>query len=487
MDAKRAIRSLLYPRSIAVVGASEAADKFSGRVLKHLLKSGFKGAIFPINPKRSEVQGVPCFARVRDIAGSVNVAVMVVPNRYLFESLEDCREKGVDVALVLNSGFAEAGEEGKRLQEKLTLFAEESGIRVCGPNSNGYVNILERVVVGTSGAFDRPDFIAGNVAFLVQSGGIAGALLDLAQEKRIGLSYCISLGNEADLGTTDFVDYLADDPHTQVIAMFVEGLRDGRRFLSAAERAIEKGKSLVVFKVGKSLKGQEAARAHTGKLAGSAQVWSEALRRAGVGQVADLDDLVGASGLLSRFPSPNGKNLAILTLSGGQGVILADLCESHSVHLPPPSPETAKELRELLPDFAAFSNPIDLTGQASASPEVLDRVLAKLAEDPTFDVLLLVLVASPVAARLWTERIVSVAQKIPRPLIVLWSGGRGLDGWRDRLQESGVPVFTQASVCVRALSAFLSAGKTAEKTVKTVSLDRNRAEKAREFLRARRG
>src|SRR5258706_7933653 len=211
---------MFYPRSIAVVGASDQADKFSGRVLKHLIKSEYKGAIFPVNPNREVVQGIKCFASVRDTPDPIDVAVVMVPNSRLFEALEDCRARAVGAALILNSGFAEAGEDGKRLQDKLGAFARDSGMRICGPNCNGYVNVLDKLIVGTSGAFDRPAFVAGDIAFIVQSGGVAGVLLDLAQDKKIGLSYCVSVGNEADLDIADFVDYLAEDPRTNVIALF---------------------------------------------------------------------------------------------------------------------------------------------------------------------------------------------------------------------------------------------------------------------------
>lgn len=482
MDARAAIESLFYPRSIAVLGASDTPDKFSGRVLKHLLKSDFKGAIFPVNPNRKEVQGVACSANVRDISAAVDVAVVMLPNSRLFEALEDCRSKGVRVALVLNSGFAETGEEGRRLQERLGAFAQQTGMRVCGPNCNGYVNLLEGLIVGTSGAFDRADFVSGNIAFLVQSGGVAGVLLDLAQEKRIGLSYCVSVGNEADLDVADFVEYLAEDPRTKVIGLFVEGVQDGRRFLSAVQKARARGKFIVACKVGKSAKGQEAASAHTGKLAGSAQVWSEAMRRAGIAEVADLEELVEASNLLSKFGSSDGNNLAILTLSGGQGVLLADLCEAHSIKLPPPSAQAAEVLRQALPEFAALTNPIDLTGQASGNPEVLERVVLALAEDPGFDAVLLVLVASPVAARLWTERIAEVASGVAKPVVVLWSGGRGLDDWREQLLKAGVPVFLQATVCIRSLSGYFGLGRRVPAMNTPARPDAALAQRALEFL-----
>ena len=484
MDVRTAIESLFYPRSVAVIGASDQPDKFSGRALKHLLKSDFKGSIFPVNPNRKEVQGVKCYANVKDAPAQVDVAVIMVPNNRLFEALEDCRMKGVGVALVLNSGFAEAGADGRRLQDRLAAFAQETGVRICGPNCNGYVNLLDKLIVGTSGAFDRPDFISGDIAFLVQSGGVAGVLLDLAQEKRIGLSYCVSVGNEADLDVADFVEYLADDPKTRVIGLFVEGVKDGRRFLSALEKAKARGKLIVACKVGSSAKGQEAASAHTGKLAGSSQVWSQAMRRAGVAEVTDIDDLVEASNLLSKFGSSLGNNLAILTLSGGQGVLLADLCEAHSIKLPPPS-QSAEVLRQALPEFAALTNPIDLTGQASGNPEVLEQVILALAEDPAFDAVLLVLVASPVAARLWTERIASVAADIHKPVAILWSGGRGLDDWRDRLLQAGVPVFLQATACIRSLSSYFGKVKKAPAHNPPARLDAALARRALEFLQSR--
>jgi len=485
VDARTAIERLFYPRSIAVIGASDQADKFSGRALKHLLKSDFKGAIFPVNPNRKEVQGVKCYANVKDIPAQVDVVVVVVPNNRLFEALEDCHLKGVGAVLVLNSGFAEAGAEGKLLQEKLAAFAKETGMRMCGPNCNGYVNVLEKLIVGTSGAFDRPDFISGNIAFLVQSGGVAGVLLDVAQEKRIGLSYCVSVGNEADLDVADFIEYLAEDSRTKVIGLFVEGVQDGPRFLSALEKAKQRGKFVVACKVGKSAKGQEAASAHTGKLAGSSQVWSQAMRRVGVAEVADIDDLVEASNLLSKFGPSGGNKLAILTLSGGQGVLLADLCEAHSIKLPPPSPDSAEVLQQALPEFASLTNPIDLTGQASGNPEVVERIILALAEDSVFNAVLLVLVASPVAARLWTERIANVAADIKKPIVVLWSGGRGLDNWRDQLLKAGVPVFLQATVCIRSLSAYFGIDRKAPDGKASANSDGARNQRVIEFLRSR--
>jgi acetate---CoA ligase (ADP-forming) len=460
VNATGAIEKLFYPKSIAVIGASDQPDKFSGRVLKHLIKSDFKGAIFPVNPNRKEVQGVACYANVRNIPAAVDVAVVMVPNSRLFEALEDCRSKETGVALVLNSGFAESGADGKRLQERLGDFAAQSGVRVCGPNCNGYVNVLEKLIVGTSGAFDRPDFVSGDIAFLAQSGGIAGVLLDLAQEKRIGVSYCVSVGNEADLDVADFIEYLAVDRRTKVIALFVEGVKDGRRFLAAVDRARARGKFIVACKAGRSAKGREAASAHTGKLAGSFRVWSEAMRRSGVAEAADLEELVETANLLSRFGAARGKSLAILTLSGGQGVLLADLCESAGIKLPAPL-ESAAALREGLPEFAALTNPIDLTGQASGNPEVLERMVVALAADSQFDAVLVVLVASPVAARLWTERIAKVAGEVSKPVAVLWSGGRGLNDWRDRLLSAKVPVFEQATVCVRSLDAYFGVPKEA--------------------------
>ncbi|HEY6200351.1 MAG TPA: acetate--CoA ligase family protein, partial [Candidatus Binatia bacterium] len=452
-------------------------------VLKHLLKSRFKGMIFPVNPNRKEVQGVPCFANLREIEDPVDVAVMMVPNSRLFDALEDCRAKNVGAALVLNSGFAEAGEDGQRLQEKLGAFARDSGIRICGPNCNGYVNVLDKLIVGTSGAFDRAEFVPGDIAFLVQSGGVAGVLLDLAQDKKIGLSYCVSVGNEADLDIADFVEYLADDARTNVIALFVEGIDDGRRFLAAVEKAKAHGKHVVACKVGRSAKGHQAASAHTGKLAGSSLVWGQAMKRAGVAEVADIEELVETANLMSKFGRPDGNRLAILTLSGGQGVLLADLCDAHGIALPAPS-SSANALREALPDFAGLTNPIDLTGQASGEPEVLERVIRSLADDPEYDAVLLVLVASPVAARLWTERIARFILELHKPVAVLWTGGRGLDEWRNQLLEARAPLFSSATVAIRSLAGYFASGATAKHHA-SGRIDTHRAQKAREFLRGR--
>jgi acetyltransferase len=473
---------MFYPRSVAVVGASGDADKFTGRVLKHLLKSRFQGAIFPVNPNRKEVQGVRAYSNLREIQDPIDVAVMMVPNSRLFDALEDCRAKKVGAALVLNSGFAEAGDDGKRLQEKLGAFARESGIRICGPNCNGYVNVLDKLIVGTSGAFDRAEFVPGDIAFLVQSGGVAGVLLDLAQDKKIGLSYCVSVGNEADLDIADFVEYLAEDARTNVIALFVEGVDDGRRFLAAVEKAKARGKRVVACKVGRSAKGHQAASAHTGKLAGSSLVWSQAMKRAGVAEVPDIEELVETANLMSKFDTPGGKRLAILTLSGGQGVLLADLCDAHGIALPPPS-SSADALREALPDFAGLANPIDLTGQASGEPEVLERVIRSLADDSEYDAVLLVLVASPVAARLWTERIARFAPELPKPVAVLWTGGGGLDEWRNQLLAACVPMFSSATVAIRSFAGYFASTPMAQHVA--ANIDAIRAKKAREFLRGR--
>src|SRR3990170_9107411 len=258
-----AIECLVRPRSIAIVGASDDFTKIGGRPIKYLLKHGYRGKIIPINPKYTEIAGFPCYPRVADVPGDVDQAMLIVANRLVFDVLEECAAKGVKAATIFSAGFAEAGEEGKMAQMRLRDFARERGVRLCGPNCIGVVNVNDGIFASFSLVGEKASLLPGKIGLISQSGSLAGSLVAGAQDRGIGFSYFVSSGNEADLEASDFVRYMIKDPAISVVAALIEGFRDGAKFKEVAEEALAAKKPLVVLKLGRYAKGRAAAASHT--------------------------------------------------------------------------------------------------------------------------------------------------------------------------------------------------------------------------------
>jgi acyl-CoA synthetase (NDP forming) len=378
------VASLLRPASVAIVGDSPGATR-GGFVHQRLSATGYDGAIYPINPKYEAVRGVKAYASILDVPGPVEFVAVAVNAGHAVQIMHQCVEKHVKAVLYVASGFAEAGAEGRRIQDQIRALALEHDIAVCGPNCYGIANIYGKFNAYSG---ELPDALRpGPVALVFQSGALTHGVTDPAVFRDAGYSYIITSGNEAVTELSDYLDVLADDPHTRVICCFIEGLKAPQRFAAAARKVLERGKRIVALKVGRSELAKRATLAHTGSVAGEDHVYDALFRQLGVLRVRDLDEMIESAALLSRYPQLSAGQVVLASVSGGGSGIMADIAEDLGLDLAPFSPFTAAGLREVLPAFAAANNPLDLTGAVGEDPSILERALRILGQDPELAVL----------------------------------------------------------------------------------------------------
>jgi acyl-CoA synthetase (NDP forming) len=383
--------ALFAPRSIAIFGASDDVTKIGGRPLQFLQKYGYGGAIYPINRKGGTVQSLPAFASLAELPQVPDLAVMAVPPESVLAAVRDCAARGVRAAVILSSGFSEMGEAGARLQAEIGEVARASGLRVVGPNCLGAIGVAERSIATFSVALESAFPDAGPVGIVSQSGNLGSYTMRLAVERGIGISRLLTTGNECDVDIADGIASLATDPGTSVILCCMETCRHAGKLVRALAMAREAGKPVIVLKVGVSTAGSEAAASHTGALAGSDAVFDAVLRQAGALRVPSIEQLIevghavavaGAAGL------PRGNRVALVTASGGFGVLMADAASAQGLELPKLAAATQARIVAALP-YASPGNPVDMTAQVSSRPELLVQVLSAVAEDPGCDAILL--------------------------------------------------------------------------------------------------
>jgi len=366
--------SLFYPSSVAVIGASRDARKPGGGFVRTLLRFDFQGRLYPINPTASEIMGLKAYPSVLDVPERVDLAIVAIPAPSVPKAIDDCAEKGVGFAVIHSVGLGEVGLEGKDLESKVLQAAKTGGVRIVGPNCMGICcpeaginTIVSSADVSSEG---------GSVAFVGQSGWATESLLIAGSERGLQFSKVISSGNQIDLSLSDYLEYLASDAKTKVIAAYTEGLRDGGDFLELA-RAISKKKPLIVWKAGKSQAGARAVASHTASLAGRDAIWSTAFKQVGAIRAQHLDELIDFLVAFGCPYLPKGNRVGILTEAGGGGAVAADACEDLGLEVPALAEETQRELRELLqgiiPPFAGVSNPVDLVWITDPSLHVLER------------------------------------------------------------------------------------------------------------------
>jgi acyl-CoA synthetase (NDP forming) len=385
-ESSKPLRKLLAPRSVAVVGATERPQHGS-MAFRNLTHGGFTGQAYAVNPRYQTVFGHPCYPDLRSLPEVPDCAVLAVPAIALPDILRQGGEIGLPAAVIFSAGFAEVGDEGRALQRELAEIAERYGMAICGPNCMGIVNLVDRAAMYT--ALVPPDIPRGRTGVVAQSGSVSYLLLCA---HRIACSYVISSGNQAVTDAADYLDFLADDPHTDTIALFLEAVPRPEAFLRGVIRAHALAKPIVVCKPGRSQRTADAIRAHTGTLADSFEVFSAYCRQFGLIQVEDLDEMVETLVLLSaprrRVPRAT---LGAINCSGGENALLMDLSELGGVELPQFSPETAAALRAILPSFASVRNPLDVTGAFYYQPDGYRRCLEIVARDPEVGMVLAIL------------------------------------------------------------------------------------------------
>ena len=434
-DQRSSIHNMLNPRSIAVVGASPRMA-YGGRMLAAALKASARVNVYPVNPRYDEVQGVKCYPSVTALPETPDVVCVVVSSEQVLDVLNESHQKGTKAAVVISAGFSERGtQEGRDLQAQVAAFARESGLRISGPNCLGLANVKDDIWVSASSR--GAEGLGGSVGLVCQSGASAfGPFLNRAIDSGIGLSYIISTGNEADLDFSDFVRYLLDDDDTKVIAGFVEGFKDAKKFIEVAKLAAERGKPIILIKIGRSELGAKAAQSHTAALTGLDALYDAALTQYGVIRVSDYDELLEVANLLSNSPAPAAKGLAVVSHSGGISSLTADMCGQIGLDLPVLNDAARDGINGVLKGFGWASNPSDVTGFANS--DSFPEIMQLMANDPAMGTLV---VASSGGDSQATQVIAQRDLVKEMPLAFLWTGSRRETDGLDMLKKASIPVF----------------------------------------------
>jgi acetyltransferase len=434
-DQLASIHNMLNPRSIAVVGATPRMQ-YGGRMLTAALKAGDRINVYPVNPRYDEVMDVKCYPSVSDLPEAPDVVGVVVSSSQVLDVLKEIHQKGTRAAIIISAGFSERGtQEGRDLQAQVGAFARESGLRISGPNCLGLANVKDDIWVSSSSR--SAEGLSGPVGLVCQSGASAfGPFLNRALDSGIGLSYIISTGNEADLDFSDFVRYLLDDDDTKVIAGFVEGFKDARKFIEVAKLAAERGKPIVLIKIGRSELGAKAAQSHTAALTGLDALYDAALAQYGVIRVSDYDELLEVSNLLANSPVPPAKGLAVVSHSGGISSLTADMCGQVGLDLPELSDAAKDGINGVLKGFGWASNPSDVTGFANS--DSFPEIMQFMANDPAMGTLV---VASSGGDAQAEQVIAQRDRDSEKALAFLWTGSRREPAGLDMLKKARIPVF----------------------------------------------
>ena len=444
------------PRAIAVIGASRDLDTISGQPLKFLKSHGYPGVLYPVNPRYQEVAGVKCHATLADVPEIPDLALILVNASRVAEILRQCGAKGVPYVIIFSSGFSEIGGGGVGLQQELAAIAREFNIGVIGPNCQGMINVADSVFAGFGSVFNA-DYEPGVVSMVSQSGGFGFSVMNLSS-KDGGLAFrqMVTTGNEIGVSSLDFIEYFVRDPQTEIIAAYIEGLKDARRLVEVGNQALAAGKPVLMWKVGNSEQGQRAAASHTANLGGAMALYKAAFHQAGIIQVEDIEDLIDYGRAFRGARLPRGNRLAIVTISGGAGILMTDECIGRGMRLAQLAPETLARLREFVPSFGSLLNPVDVTAAIFNDLTLINRTLQAIIDDPNVDCVAMINASlqGEIAAQIAAE-IVAVAKHTDKPLLLAWSA-------RDvvapeayaMLDAARIPHYKSPVRCGRALAAL---------------------------------
>lgn len=440
-------QALLAPRSIAVVGASDKPGKVGYMVLRNLISGGFAGRLIPVNPFAAEVQGLPAAARIQDIKGGVDMAVVVVPAEKVLAVADDAITAGALALVVITAGFREAGPAGVAMETALASRCREAGVALLGPNCLGLVNTEARMNASFAPQMARP----GGMSVISQSGALCTAILDMANETGLGLAKLISVGNKADLCESALLPLLAEDPQTKVIACYLESIERGEEFVRAAE-ATARVKPVVVLKAGITDAGGRAAASHTGALAGGAAAYAAAFKKAGLIQATTFEALFDIAMAFEMQPLPKGDRVAVITNAGGPGILAADAIESLGLKVQRLNADIAARLQEELPPMAHVGNPIDILGDAP--PSRYHAAIGAALEDDAVDAVLVILTPQAMTDPSQTARTIIHASGTPKPMFAAFMGGRDVAVARKEFVLSAVPDYATPDRPALALRAM---------------------------------
>jgi acetyltransferase len=444
------LHPLFNARSVAVFGASEREDSVAGILFRNLRNAGYSGKVYPINPKHDSIFGERCYASVSQLPEAPELALIATPARTVAQIMEACGQRGSRHAIVLSAGFRETGAEGAAMEAALMMVAKKYGIRFIGPNCLG----IQRPGIGLNATFSQGATLAGDLALVSQSGALCTAMLDWAESNGIGFSSVISTGASADLDFGEILDYLAYDSKTRGILLYIEGIRDARRFMSAL-RATSRFKPIVLVKVGRHAAGSKAVQSHTGALVGSDAVFDALVRRAGVVRVNTILQLFASARALASHIQPSGNRLAIVTNGGGPGVMATDRAVDLGVRLAELAPATIEKLDAVLPSNWSRGNPLDIIGDAAAD-RYRAAVQGCLADENVDGVLVMLTPQAMTRPSEAAEAVVEVAKDSLKPVLTCWMGEEQVEQGRHLFKQAGIPYFTTPEPAVEVFS-YLSA------------------------------
>ncbi len=445
------LTSLFNPKSVAIIGASKSPGKIGNVIVKNMINSGFPGKIFPVNPKATEIEGLTCYATVTKIPEPADLAVISVPSARTESVVEECGKKNVKNLVIITAGFKEIGKEGLELERRLVEICRKYNMRMLGPNCVGFMDT--HIPINASFAAGFP--MKGTIAFISQSGAMVLSILDWSFRAGIGFSKFISLGNKADLTETDFIEAAADDPYTKVILCYIEDVEDGPHFLEVARQASRK-KPVIVLKAGSSQAGAQAASSHTGALAGSDIAYETAFRQCGVIRARSMSELFDLAVAFTNQPVPKGEKVAVVTNSGGPGIIATDAIELKNLEMARFTKDTVEELRGYLPIESNIYNPVDVLGDAKA-----DRFrfsLEKVLNDPGVDSAVILVCPTALTEPVETAKaIVDMRKSYPeKPLFAAYMGGPRLEKGAKILEEAKIPCFTFPEPAISSISGMVN-------------------------------
>lgn len=436
------LRSLFEPKSVAVIGASDREDSVGHFLFKNILVSGYKGRLYPINPKHETVQGQQAYKSIEEIGARVELAIIATRAQTVPDIVEQCGRSGIKNIIIITAGFSEAGHSGAALERKTLEIARSYNVRVLGPNCLGII----RPELGLNATFLRASANVGNLALVSQSGAICSAVLDWAKSNGVGFSSVISLGSTADVDFGEILDYLVYDNRTHYILLYIEGIRNSRRFMSAL-RSAARIKPIILLKAGRHAAGSAAVKVHSGMIAGSDIVFDAAVRRSGVVRVQNIGQLFYASKALASKFRPQGKRLAIITNGGGPGAMAADRAGDMDIPLAELSAETMKTLNATMPSTWSRSNPIDIRGDASPA-RYRDAILA-VNQDDGVDGMLIMLAPQAMTKPMEVAQVViEISEQPSKPILVCWMGEDQVAEGRAAMEKVGIPAFRRPETAI---------------------------------------
>src|SRR5436190_2837568 len=441
-DIVRDMNRIMKPKAVAVIGASSEAGKIGNSVMKNLINGGYKGQIYPINPSADEIMGLKAYKSVKDVPGNIDVAVFAIPAKFCAAALTECGEKKIPGAVLIPSGFAETGNMAG--QQELVAIARKYDVRLMGPNIYGFYYTWKNLCATFCTAYD----VKGHAALSSQSGGIGMAIIGFSRSAKMGVSAIVGLGNKSDIDEDDLLTFFEQDDNTQIIAMHLEDLKDGRAFAEVARR-VSKKKPVVVLKAGRTSAGARAANSHTGALAGNDKIYDDVFRQSGVIRASSLRDLLDFARAIPVLPTPKGNNVVIITGAGGSGVLLADACVENGLPLMAMPPDLDAAFRKFIPPFGAAGNPVDITG--GEPPTTYQNTVRLALEDARIHALILgcwhtIITPPMVFARLMAQVVEEMRTKgFVKPVVASLAGDVEVEEAAEFLYQHGIPAYAYST------------------------------------------